>query len=288
MADITKHTMLVLQSISMWTARRHDRKISNEVAEKHHAKVERAGRYNKMLIDVKHDLYVALVKISGEARRYHEDKTLPWAQDGSRILSAAIYMDYMAAMEGFREQWQHAVEQFLRAYPALREAAKKELNGLYKDSDYPSASQLREKFGFRISVYPVPNAEDFRVDSLDETEVKAIRESIEEEVRVTVLRAEQERWVRLFDVVKHAVERLSKPDAIFRDTLITNIREACQTLPKLALVKDADFDAFVEQVSRNLANAEPSILREEPQYRAETARKAAEIARKMAAFMPQQ
>lgn len=278
--------MLVLPAISVWTARRFDRSASEEVAANHNAESERAGRYNKCLINVKAPSYVALKKIEGEARRYHERMTLPWSQDGARILSATAYQDYTTQMLTYKESFSHAVYEFRRAYPGLVDAAEKELNGLFRASDYPDERELSEKFSFRVSVLPIPDANDFRVEELSDADIDKIRGDIEQEVQQAFKVAEQEKWSRLMEVVSRAVERLSSPDVIFRDSLIGNIKDAVQTLPKLALTKDENFDIIIEEVRAKLAVCEPSVLREDPNARASAARKAAEIMKKMSAYMP--
>ena len=46
---ITERAMLAAVHISIWTAMKHDRKISRDVANQHGAR-EGAGRYNKQLL----------------------------------------------------------------------------------------------------------------------------------------------------------------------------------------------------------------------------------------------
>lgn len=283
--DISKRAMLALPSISVWTARRYDRKISKEVADHHDVDIDRAGRYNKCLINVKDALYNDIKKIEGDARRWHEEHTLPWAQDGARILAVPMFEEYSAQMSLKREAFEHAVEEFLRAYPGLHEAAKRELNGAYHEDDYPSVDELRRKFRFSISIMPVPTASDFRVEDLDAEKVDRMRRDINEEVTQTVKDAERKRWERLFSVVQHAVDKLSEQKAIFHDSMIENIKEACETLPKLALTDDADFDSVVEETSKKLANLDPKRLRTDIDARADAARKANQIAKKMGYFM---
>lgn len=283
MSNITKHAMLAAPAISVWTARRYDRAVSDKVAQEHKADAKKSGRYNKCLINPDAPSFLAVTQVAGEARRWHQTHTLPWSQDGARILSAEMYMDYAAKMSEFRLQFDHAVAKFLEDYPALKAQARTDLNGLYKEDDYPTVRELKEKFRFRISILPVPSAGDFRVELGDDSE--EIREAIEAEVKQAVVDAQQERWNRLLTVVSNAVERLSSPDAIFRDSLIENIQKEVKVLPKLALEKDANFDEILDDVKKKLTSLEPSRLREDRDARADAARKAAEIARKMSAFM---
>jgi len=38
-----------------------------------------------------------------------------------------------------------------------------ELNGLFREEDYPAAEKLRKKFGVKLEVLPIPTGNDFRV-----------------------------------------------------------------------------------------------------------------------------
>lgn len=286
--NITERAMLAQPTWSVWTARKHDRKVSKEVAKQHNAASDkRAGRYNKCLIDPEHPLYVAIRRIEGEARKFHEKHTLPWSQDGARILPGEMYYDYTAQMGLLKEKFDHAVRDFLAYYPEMKERAKTDLNGMYVESDYPTVKEIAQKFGFRVSFFPVPASNDFRVINIDEKDVASIREQMADEVSGAVREAQRERWERLLVVVKHAVERLSSKDSIFRNSLIDNIKEAVETLPRLALDEDKDFDLVLAEVKAKLSVCDPQDLRDDAKARAKTARDAAEIVKKMSAFMGQ-
>lgn len=284
MNNIETRAMLASPNISVWTARKLDREVSKDAAEQKGTTAKRAGNFNKCLIDTGGDLYNAIVQVAREARRWHEQHTLPWAQDGASILSSAMYEDYTAAMSVFKERFDHAVHEFITEYEKLVERAEGELVGMYRKSDYPSAEEIEGKFKFGISIFPVPTAGDFRVQ-LDSDDVELIKQKLQDEIAVTVKDAEQEKWERMWEVVARAVDRLSSPDAIFRDTLIENLQKAVKVLPKLSLQDDKKFDQIVMEVDSKLAHLSPDRLRTDPDVRADAARKAAEIARKMGAFM---
>lgn len=284
--SISNRALLAFPALSVWTARKFDRVVSEKVAKENQTKARRAGRYNKCLIDVESILYTRVKAIEGMARRYHETHTLPWSQDGARILPGEMYYEYVAKMNGFSDDFSHAVKEFLEAYPAMVEAAKGDLNGLYNDSDYPTVGELRDKFSFRVSFFPVPETkEDFRIEALGDNDIAKLRTSIEDDVKKAVAEAAMERWARLLDVVGHAVNKLSSPDAVFRDSLIGNIREAVKTLPKLSIVEDKEFDRVLKDVETHLAKKDPELFRNDQDARKKAALKAQEIAQKMSAFM---
>ena len=54
---ISDKAMLICLHITMWTARKHDKRVSEEVAQSHEANTN-AGRYNKHLLDQAEKLYL--------------------------------------------------------------------------------------------------------------------------------------------------------------------------------------------------------------------------------------
>jgi hypothetical protein len=65
---ITERAMLAAVHISIWTAIKHDRKVSRDVAQQHGAHAG-AGRYNKQLLREAEKLE-ALRSLSGQIRQY--------------------------------------------------------------------------------------------------------------------------------------------------------------------------------------------------------------------------
>jgi hypothetical protein len=79
---ITERAMLAAVHISIWTAVKHDRKVSRDVANQHGAH-ESAGRYNKQLLRGAEKLD-ALRTIAGQIRQHFYKITLPWSDEGYR------------------------------------------------------------------------------------------------------------------------------------------------------------------------------------------------------------
>ncbi|GIW55382.1 MAG: hypothetical protein KatS3mg082_1786 [Nitrospiraceae bacterium] len=160
---IKDKAMLVQPSISVWSARRIDKAITREVAQRHGADARKAGRYNKCLIDPEAETFVEVRRIAQAARDFHYGHTLPWTQQGAQILPAAEYWEYSAQMKEFQDRFNQAVKVFVAEYPALKEKARKDLNGLYREEDYPSPTEVKSKFSFEVHILPIPDADDWRV-----------------------------------------------------------------------------------------------------------------------------
>ena len=160
---ITERAMLAAVHISIWTAVKHDRKVSRDVANQHGAH-ESAGRYNKQLLRGAEKLD-ALRTLAGQIRQHFYKITLPWSDEGYRLLPAHFYFELTTQMREFERAFSQSVEEFLEVYPSYIEQVRPELNGLFREEDYPSAEKLRAKFGVKLEVLPIPSGDDFRVTS---------------------------------------------------------------------------------------------------------------------------
>ena len=145
---ITERAMLAAVHISIWTAVKHDRKISRDVADQHGAH-QGAGRYNKQLLRGA-DKLDELRTLAGQVRQYFYKITLPWSDEGFRLLPSNLYFDLTTRMREFEASFEQGVESFLQIYPQYIEQVRPELNGLFREEDYPAADKLRRKFGVKL------------------------------------------------------------------------------------------------------------------------------------------
>lgn len=283
MENYSTKVMLANLTISVWNARRLDKRATEEVAKNHNESIP-IGRYNKKLLPGEVKSYEKVCKLGSALRDFHYSQTMEYDQLGVRLLPAGIYMDYTTKLRELQRDFDMAVEDFLADYDNLVAQARIMLNGLFNESDYPTIETLRGKFGVSLRVLPFPDADQFGV-VLPEEELAGIRQDIEAQTKEAIANAMNDLWKRLYDVVARMSERLSDPKAIFRDSLIENVREIVDLLPQLNFTEDQNLDNLCKQVDEKLAIHEPDTLRNDPVTRSQTAHQAIEIQSMMAAFM---
>ena len=281
--EIQSHAMLVSLSISTWTARRHDKRVTREVADNHHTDT-RAGRYNKNLLPIDAKSYQAVITAAGTARTSHYEQTLPWSDEGARILPAQNYFAYVEKYRTLENAFNLTVQEFVREYPALRDSAELALNGLFNALDYPDTSDLARRFSMTMHVLPIPSGDDFRV-SIHENEAQAIRAQIKCDVNASLDLAMNDLYVRLHTAVSRMVERLSTSDAVFRDSLIENARELVDVLPRLNLRNDPHLTVAINRIKRELCSFDAQTIREDDTLRADLAARASQIQSDLAGYM---
>jgi hypothetical protein len=285
--SLSSRAMLCSLSISMWCARKHDPDASEEIAMRHGAQAD-SGRYHKMLLPKQ--ALAEIQKIVSEARQEHYFMTLPWDDNGYRVLPAAVYMDHGEKMRTLSNRFSVAVDTLARQFLTLVDQAKTRLGGLFRESDYPSTAELRAKFSFDTKVLPLPDAGDFRV-ALGDEEKDRIKRQITAAVEASLQVGTRELWFRLYEAVQHMADRLAAYKVTeqgvehpFRDTVVTNLVKLVDVLPKLNITNDAELERLAEQVRTSLL-VDPNSLRKSESARAETAKAAAAIAQHMAGYM---
>lgn len=277
--------MLARLSISTWTARKYDKRVSAEVNAQHSASHD-AGRFNKHLFGGKaaSASHAATIAAAGAARTAHYTNTLPWSDEGWRVLPTANYFAYIETMRNARNAFESAVRDFLSEYPALQSAARHLLNGLYRDEDYPDQEDAARRFAFSVDYGPIPDVGDVRVD-LPSGQIAAIEQGIQSRVEQATNAAMRDAWERMVGVVSKLRDKLADPGAIFRDSLVSNVGEVTDILARLNITEDPDLEAMRQRVSRELASLEPDTLRKEKGTREQAAARAQSILDRMADLM---
>ena len=259
--DLTRDAMLVSLRISAWSGRLYDREASDHVAA-HHDASSSAGRYNKRLLP-KAALAV-LNATMNETRIQHYAQSLPWDDKGSRLLTVANYEQYTGVMDALRERLVRQRARFIEDYDDYVEQARLDLGKLFRIEDYPSKDQLRDRFSIRYRITPVPDAGHF-IARLASDDTDRVKRDIESHIEEQLHDAVGDLYRRLAEAVERVSERLNEDDngkpLVFRDTMISNIRDLVDVVPRLNIFGDHRLAGLCEQVKDRIAGVEPDSLR---------------------------
>lgn len=278
--NLNDRALLVQLSVSQWTARKYDKKATQDVATSYGTSTS-AGRFNKALLPM-NDLLDRVHKKTTHVRTKFYANTLPWGMEGTMMLPTSNYLNFVTEFRKEKSEWQYLVDQFVNNYDSLKMDAQRVLNGLYNEADYPSMKDMADKFKMDMAVFPVPST-DFRV-AIGSEELNRIQQDVERRVMEAQTTAMREVWDRLYERVKHMAEKLADPKAIFRDTLVDNLREQCDMLTRLNFTDDPNLEALRSEVESNLLK-HPDALRNDPDLRRDKAAEAKAIMDKMSVFM---
>lgn len=262
MKKLSEKALLVNLCIRQWSARKYDRKATDEVNSAHNA--TDAGRFNKLLISKQ--ALTDIQRISNSARQFHYNNTLPWSDQGDRLLPTTNYFEYFGEMSRFKAQFDEYVQQFVSGYDRLVAEAQLRLNSLFDPTDYPD--DVSDKFSLTVVPMPVPEVQDFRVE-LNDTDVDSLRVSIEKEVNSRFTAATESIYDRISEQLKHMHSKLIDPDAVFRDSMFENLQGMIELLPRLNFSGDAKILMLCDDLKK--LYCDPDSVRSNKDLRAEKA-----------------
>jgi hypothetical protein len=274
--------MLVSLHIATWTARKLDKRVTREVHEKHEAS-EKAGRYTKHLLEGAEKLE-AIEKLRSEIRNYYYSMTLPWTDDGRRVLASSSYYEFRTQMNVYMEQFKVLVQDFFAAYPFYQENARLFLKGLWNLNDYPEIDKLVKKFDVKVSIDAITAGEDFRV-SLGDDEQERVRREIDDQYKESVHSGMSELWGRLQAAVLRLTNILASPKARFHQTTIPNVADVANMVPKLNITGEQALNDLAKEALDRLATLNREHLLDHPVARAAAAGVANDVLGKIASAM---
>jgi hypothetical protein len=279
---LSQKAILVRFSVSQWTARKFDKKATQEVEANHGANKHagEVGRFNKQLASKKY-MTDMNTNISA-AREFHYKQTLPWQDaEGIRILPVNNFSSYQQSMSEFRTKHEEHLDTFVKQYPDVVDEAKYRLNGLFNIEDFPPVDQIRDKFSWEISFSPVPESGDFRV-SLGQEVLKQMEADLSKRLSHNYNEACVDLFQRIQTQTANMAERLENyqgtREGAFRDSLVGNIRELAQLLPKLNVSGDKRLADLAARIDKELCEYDAQVLREVDGARKDVAQSAKSIA----------
>ena len=268
--SITSSSVLVEMNISVWTANKIDKSATDKVVSDN-AAVQNAAQVRKNLM-AGTSMRKDIADYAAGCRLWHNTRTLPWADKGARLLATSLFMDYKAEANMRRATFDKMVDNFMVQYPSLVQTANNYLGTLFNPEDYPSADEVREKFGFRLVFSPVPESSDFRLQ-VAEQDLNDLRQQYEESFNDRIADAMREPWDRLHKLLTGMSEKLTDAEGEdeskkrYHDTLITNAQSLCSMLTHLNITKDPQLEQARRDLEITMLGADIDAIKESPEVR---------------------
>lgn len=282
--SLSSSSLLSQLKISTWTARKLDKSATKKVAIDNNASVK-AGNYNKNLLAGCTELE-DLKKFVGNARNTHYAMTLPWSDMGLRLIPTAQYFDYQNEMTSLEGEFWRLYQLFEDAYVwrvgnAIQQA--QELGGLFNHDDYPPVDVLRNKFGWTLSMQPLPESGDFRLDIPNEQQ-EVIKQQYDSFYRGAIDSAMDDIWVRLRKNLETIARQLAPKDELdskgnqkynkLYDSVFDTSLELIRMMRDFNLTGDTQMTAIADQLENALYSVNTDALKNSEALRTN---KAAEV-----------
>ena len=276
---LSRKAVLVAVNISQWTARKLDRKVTEETNARYNASSD-AIRANKLLLEK--ESLAELTSLVGKARALHYKMTRPWADEGPRILPNVLFHKFSEEFRTMKREFAEAADRFAAAYPGFIEERKIALGDTFNEKDYPEASDIRSKFNLDLTILPFPDAADFRSE-LDDDTVAEIKASLQTTTASVVDGAMKHTVDEIVEHVGRMATRLAEyapgngQSGAFRDSLVENVRQLAELLPAFNLTNDARLAAITDRIKAELCVEEAQDLRDNEDVRESVQKSADEI-----------
>jgi hypothetical protein len=263
--SITSSSILVELNISVWTANKLDKRVTDSVLTSNGATSSDAGQFRKNLM-AGSTLRKDIADFAASCRLWHNTMTLPWADRGPRLLPTSLFLDYKAEANKRSAQFAHMVAHFEREYPQLCADAPQHLGAMYNPDDYPSVEAMREKFGFKMVFTPLPEAGDFRLDVANE-ELAELRKQYDTNLNTRLTEAMQSQWDKLHDMLSRMSDKLVEPDGEdkrrWHDTFVSNAHDMCRMLGHLNVAKDPKLEEARRKLEQAIAGVDIDDIKDD-------------------------
>ena len=267
--SIASSAVLVELNISVWPANKVDREMT-ETVNTNASAVRDASQTRKNLF-AGTTLRKDIEKLAARIRLYHNQHTMPWADKGQRLLPTKLFMEYKQTMNNYEAQFKQMCDNFFIAYPQLVNDAQQHLGTMYRATDYPDLTNVREKFGFRMAIDPIPESGDFRLDISAEA-LDEVRAGYEAKFDERLAEAMRTPWERLHTVLTAMSEKLKDEDGEeskkrYHDSLVTNAVDLCGLLDKMNITNDPKLEEARKQLELTLLGADIEYIKESSMVR---------------------
>lgn len=282
----TVRTKALLVSVTVETPgqTKEDKEITREVHDKHHASDD-AGRYTKNLWPepVLKPWKTASGRVASYLRRPPPvGVTVPFAA-GLYIMPSAIYFSASAQAGAYIRAAMSVADSIASKFDDWIEQAKASRNGMFNPRDYPkSKEEFRNQFGIDMRYFPIPSGSHFMLDMIDE-EVQSMAAATDQKVEAALKEGQRALLRQMIPPLQHMAQTLKDEKAKFKNSLVNNIGEMVELVPKYNLLGDPMLQKFADEM-RDTLLVNPDSLRENRAFRSDVQKRADELCKKLQAY----
>lgn len=302
--SIASAAMLGSLNISVWEGRKKDKTTEAEIVASKGAGSKRAASVHKSLF-AESPALEAIKALRGEARVWFNKVTLPWDDNGNRIITTAQYFEVMQDAARYEKRFHALVSTFVTAYPLEISKQAFELGALFDRNEYPKPEDIAHKFKFALNVNPLPMAGDFRID-IGQEALKELQERCERDTEERLKTAMSDAWLRVKTQVEWIRDRLQAvtefdPNNVeeektvddegkvtgvkiikkrrpkLHESMLDNGIELCGLLRDLNVTSDPQLEEARKMLEAALLPVDIDSLRESPQVQSSTKKKMEDI-----------
>lgn len=277
LSDVRLTTATVSLRISMWRGFKTAKEVGDAGADALSAASgktlsKKQVRSSVRLID--EGPIKALEKEANQTKAFWRAATLPWDDDGTRIVTTAGLTALTTYLDERKRLWlQQTIPDFAAAWPQYVRDASFLLGPVFNPNLYPSQAAIPSHFGFVYKVEQIPDLDDFRLNGISQADLDAYKANTEATIRSDLANAQKIVWERLREPIAKMIESLSGytggHEGKFSYTLVDNVAKVCDLLPGLNIGGDPMLEVYGETIKRVLCSYDAKDLRKDEGLRAQ-------------------
>ena len=273
--SISSSAMIVEYSASYWTARKKDRKATEDINTMNHAD-KNVANVTKNILGACEELDVVQKFAANVRNNVHYRFTLPWLDSGPRLLTTAGYFDYHEKMTECQQEFYRLVDAFLDVYDWKVMDAQAKLGGMFNPEEYPTRDNLQHKFAFRITYDELPDGGstgDWRLD-LPHEALQEVRAGAASNYQNRLQGAMQSLWTQLNDNLTTLVRQLEvdedgKGNRMYH-TVFDRSVELLEMMRTCNVTGDSQMEAMRQRLEKTLYGLNVDVLKKQPTLREDT------------------
>lgn len=239
-----------------------DKTVTGQVATTYQTESSSVG-VSKRLFD--NATLKPLRAIRSRVAKFVKEKTLPWDDNGGRLLPASNLTEFQVVIGECREALNEQVEKVIQNYQEIITEAKSRLGQMFDETEFPTVEQLREKYGIETNFEPMPKVDGFRLTGLNGENDK-LKKEMTKSLTTKINNAHADIFDRLLSVMRHLSEKLTEPESVFRDSSVVAVFEEIRNARDLNFTNDTNLTDLCDRleillVSCNVATMTPTALR---------------------------
>lgn len=220
-----------------------------------------AGKFLKKLMDDSNKFKAIQYKLN-DAYLWHRNITMPFMDNGMRMLNVEKLDDYMQEIVKYKSEIQRLLLDLKPEWDNEIAKDMQRLGGLANIHDYPSWSEIESKYEIDVKVLPVPEKEDFRF-AVDQNIVNEL-DNLKKQAKIE---GRKEVYSRIEKFVSSAMENCSKEKPRIHETMLGNMEDLADIMQYLNIHNDAEMSIVAEKLGELSKLVTTFNLRNDPVVR---------------------
>ena len=269
--SLASSAVLVSVDISVWSATKQDRGISDEVTTSKNAD-KSAGRYVKNLL-ANHPKHKAVVNYRQTIYNWLQRRTYRWNQSQNLLPSVDVpkfkqeYHEHEIAFHAL-------VDELITQYDSIVSDMAFKQGTMFNRNDYPVKEQVAGKFSLNLYVSEVP-MNDFRCGIAQDIAEDLFTTLSKQSARIidSIAQEQSERMVEVMESISHCcgydeVKQLGYADVVHTkrrkiyDTTIQKALEMCESFKRFNLKNDSELEQARASLEKVLSGVKAEDIRD--------------------------